>query len=370
MSKIGIVTFFQSYNYGVWLQAYATQKYLEKNGFSVEIVNYTNRHDDEKLRYSYKEGNNIKGYFTSFIKSILFGKVRYYNKGFKKYLSKFYNLSKEHFSDVKDMKNVEYDCLIAGSDQIWNPEITSGRLDKGFLLQFGNAKKRISYASSIGSNRVRNEDKKLFERAFKNFNAISVRETFAAEELKEVTNKIIKVVCDPTFLLRKEDWLEFAALYSTITVSNNEKYILTYFISPDKYTDRYINLVKAYSNKFGLSIWAIQFSSYYKGGCNKKILGASIADFIKLMNNAEIVITDSFHGVALSLNLNKNFVAIENQGNPMRTRNLLKQLGISDRIDMKEEDYTEIDYEKVCVKIENMREDSTQWLLNAINEPF
>lgn len=368
MRRIGIVTFFKSYNYGVWLQAYATQKYLLKNGFDVEIIDYTNPYDDNKLKYSYKEGNSMKGYITSFIKSFLFGKVRYYNKGFKRYFHEFYDLSNQHFSDVKDMNILKYDCLIAGSDQIWNPETTNGKLDMGFLLQFGNVKKRISYATSIGSNSVRSEDQKIFEQVFHSFNAISVREEFAARELQAFTDKNIKVVCDPTFLLDKEDWLEFSKLNATITISDNVKYILTYFISSDKYNDRYINLVKSYSDKFELPVYAIQFSSYYSSGCDRKILGASIADFIKLINNAEIVITDSFHGAALSINLQKNFIAIENRANPVRTRYLLQQLEITDRIDMSEGEYTEIDYDHVTIKMEEMRMESKEWFLNAINE--
>lgn len=367
MGKIGIVTFFKSYNYGVWLQAYATQKFLEENGFEVEIINYTNTYDDQKLKYFYKEGNSVKGYFTSCLKSVLFGKVRYYNKGFKKNLHKFYNLSSKHFSDVKDMMDLEYDCIIAGSDQIWNPKITNGKLDKGFLLQFGNVGKRISYASSIGSDKVREEDRELFKSAFEKFDAISVREEFAAKELQEYTDKLIKVVSDPTFLLNKEEWLAFAKQNTVLSIPN-KKYILTYFISPDKYTERYIDLVKDYSKRFNLPVYAIQFSSYYSGGCDKKILGASIADFIKLMYSAEMIITDSFHGTALSLNLEKNFVAIENRANPTRTKNLLQNLGIDERIDMDIEHYEQIEYKNVISRIEKMRSESRKWFLNAVQE--
>lgn len=365
MEKIGIITFFKSYNYGVWLQAYATQKFLIKNGFDTEIINYTNKHDDKKLRYIYKEGNSKKGYVTSFFKSLLFGKVRYYNKGFKRYLHRFYNLSDQHFTDVKDMESLKYDCIIAGSDQIWNPQITDGKLDEGFLLRFGNIKKRISYASSIGSSRVREQDREVFKQAFKKFDAISVREEFAAVELQKFTDKHIAVVCDPTFLLNKNEWIEFSRQNAVMQLSNI-KYILTYFVSSDKYTDRYTNLVKSYSKAFNLPVYSIQFSSYYSSGCDKKILGASIADFIKLIDNAEIIITDSFHGVSLSLNLQKNFVSLENRSNPTRVRNLLGNLGIEERIDMDIMRYKQIEYKNVVPRLEKMRLDSAEWLLNAI----
>ena len=365
MKKIGLVTFFNSYNYGVWFQAFATEYFLLQHQYDVEIVNYSNKYDREKLKYFYKERGRIGGYISSFFKSLIFGKVRYYNRGFKNNLDVFYRLSKKRFTQVGGMEKLEYDVLIAGSDQIWNPETTGGRLDRVFLLDFGKTKKRISYASSIGSSLIRDQDKYTFTETLKKFCAISVRENFAAEQLQSLITTPIKVVCDPTFLLRKRDWLEFDGKYSTIK-KVDKKYILTYFVSGDKYTDRYIDLVKAYSKKMGLPVWAIQFSSYYNKACDRKILGASIADFIELLNDAEIMITDSFHGVALSINLNKNFVVLENKKNPARIQNLLEMLDLEQRIDMPVKKLSRIDYECVNKKVEEIRLESSNWLLNKI----
>ena len=96
MKRIGIVTFFQSYNYGVWFQAYATQAFLRGRGYDAQIVNYSNLHDDEKLKMAFKGKNSYMGYLISFAKNILFGGMHYYRKGFKKHLNTFYSLSSEH----------------------------------------------------------------------------------------------------------------------------------------------------------------------------------------------------------------------------------------------------------------------------------
>ena len=93
MKRIGIVTFFQSYNYGVWFQAYATQAFLRGRGYDAQIVNYSNLHDDEKLKMAFKGKNSYMGYLISFAKNILFGGMHYYRKGFKKHLNTFYSLS-------------------------------------------------------------------------------------------------------------------------------------------------------------------------------------------------------------------------------------------------------------------------------------
>lgn len=364
--KIGIVTFFKSYNYGVWLQAYATQKFLELHGYDAEIINYSNCYEKQKLKYSYKEKDRVLGYATSLLKSVLFGKVHYYNKGFKRYINDCYHLSNREYTDVSQLKNIDYDTLIVGSDQVWNPRITNG-LDEVFLLQFGNAGKRMSVASSLGSKLLPEADKNQLVHALQTFDGISVREEFARDYLQDELDKQIKVLADPTFLLSGEQWIENLAQKSKY-YRISDKYILTYFVSNEKRKSSNIDMVKQYSQKFGLPVWAIQFSTFFSESVDKKILGASIYDFIALLHGAELVITDSFHGAALSSNLNKNFVAIANTENPVRTQNLLSKIGLLERINLQPDQYTEIDYGPVNDKVSEIRGDSQSWIINTIEK--
>ena len=87
---------------------------------------------------------------------------------------------------------------------------------------------------------------------------------------------------------------------------------------------------------------------------------------IRLIEHAELIITDSFHGVALSVNLGKNFIAVENRGNPYRTRNLLSRLNLLDRIDMDIENYSKVDYSNVTVLLNDFRKESVDWFCEAI----
>lgn len=362
--KVGLVTFFKSYNYGAWLQAYATQKYLASQGYDVEIIDYTNDYEGSRVKASYKESDRFIGYFTSFLKSVLFGKVHYYNKGFKRHISNTYNLSKKEYKNVSELSNVDYDVLAVGSDQVWNPTITNG-LDKVFLLQFGNAKKRISIASSLGSKTLPDIEKRQLVVALKNFAAISVREEFARDYLEHDLNKEIKVLADPTFLLTKDQWIENVASKSKYYGSHS-KYILTYFVSNEKRKKENIELVEDYSKQLDVPVWAIQFSTYFSDGVDKKIVGASIYDFIALLLGAELVITDSFHGAALSINLNKNFIAVVNAENPVRTQNMLSKVGLTERMNLKSNQYVDIDYNLVNEKVAKIREDSQRWIIEKI----
>jgi len=363
--KIGLVTFFKSCNYGVWLQAYATQQFLLNLGYDVEIINYCNEFENAKLKYAYKEGNSKFGYITSFLKSFLFGKVRYYNKGFKRNINKYYRLSKE-YSSIKDMENLEYDVLIVGSDQVWNPLITNG-LEDVFLLNFGGKKKKISFASSMGSSSPEGDEERKLLNALNDFSSISVREEFAKEYLENRIQKDIKVVLDPTFMLDRNYWVCHLAEKSKYYTCE-EKYILTYFISYEKYKEECVQYVEDYAKKMNLPVYSIQFSRYFSKGNHKKILGASISDFVALMMNADLVITDSFHGTAMSINMNKSFVVWNNSNNPARIINLLDKLDLSSRIKMNPNDYSVVDFSLINKKIDELRSDAITWLKKSIDE--
>ena len=258
---------------------------------------------------------------------------------------------------------MKYDILIAGSDQIWNPLITGG-IDPVFLLQFGKAERRISVASSLGSKEPTEAEKSIFKDAFKKFSWISVREQYAKKCLQDLTDKNIKVLMDPTFLFNKSEWIDLLGRKSKM-FDVKEKYILTYFISSKKssYQDR----VLEYSKKINCPVWSIQFTNYTWKVTNKKIMGASIEDFIALFMNAQLILTDSFHGTAFSINLNRNFVPFKHSENPLRIINLLQNLGIAERLDMPAKEYKEINYDEVNKKLEILREDSKEWLLNAVD---
>ena len=363
MKKIGIVTFFKANNFGVCLQAFATYEFIRRNGYDVEIINYINPYEHRIFKWAYKEGGRAIGYISSLAKNILLGKKHYYKRGFS-HVTDHYDLSCGEHKAKDTMNALEYDVLVAGSDQIWNPQITGG-LDEVFLLQFGQAQKRISLASSLGSQELKDTDKENFTRALKNFSAISVREEFAKQCLQPLTEKEIKVLMDPTFLFCRNEWLNMLGKASKY-YNSNEKYILTYFIASNKAD--YQQRVKAYADKLGLPVWSIQFSNYHWKVSSKRILGASIEDFIALVSNAALILTDSFHGTAFSLNLQKDFVPFRHSANPLRIIDLLQKLGIGERLDMAASEYQNVNYSLVNPKLEGLREDSKNWVLHALND--
>ena len=362
MIKVGIVTVHRCFNYGACLQAYATVWFLRKQGYDAEIIDYTNDYEQRFLKLSYKENERLLGYVTSLLKNLILRKNKYYKMGLGK-VSEMYPLSKQRYRSITELSNVQYDVLVSGSDQIWNPCITNG-LDSVFFLEFGHAKKRISIASSIGSSELTTEDKDIIRNALKAYSAISVREQYAKDQIQQLTSKEICVISDPTLLFKKSDWdtLIEKSKYSKV----KERYILTYFVSPQKHNNDYQQRVKEYAEKYQLPIWTIQFGGYRWKISSKRILGASMEDFLSLIANSSFVITDSYHGVVLSAILNKDFIAFKHVDNPIRTEEFLKDLGLETRMNMKPKDYCPINYTRVNRILENKRIHASNWIRNVI----
>lgn len=358
--KIGIVTIHTTYNYGAVLQAYATEAFYNIHGYDAELIDYTNEHIQEQLKLTYKQDGKIKGYLITLIRNTIFGRLRYYKQAFGN-IRQICNFSESHYSNLCELARVKYDVLVAGSDQLWNPLI-SGKIDPVFFLQFGNCKK-ISIASSIGSAKLSEMELMEMEKYLKEFDFISVREEYAKAQLQPLTNKPIKILLDPTLLLDKDYWINQLAKKSKY-YHNQEKYIVTYFAGGNKKSHR--RIIREYSEKLNIPVWTIQYSNYTWKESSKKILGASMEDFVSLIANASLVITDSFHGVAFSLNLESDFVALTNTANPVRVKELLEKLEIADRIDMPIKEYYPLNYKVVHRKLYEMKEDSVKWALNAV----
>ncbi len=362
MKKVGIVTFFKANNFGVCLQALATYRFIQNNGYDAEIIRYECPYEHRTQKWMYKENNKVSGYFTSFAKNLLLGKMHYFKKGFG-HVTEHYELSDKCYTSFEQMQDLDYDILVSGSDQIWSSSIT-GVLDQAFLLNFGNNPKRISIASSLGSKEIPCEERDIFQKCLSQYSAVSVREQFAKDQLQPLIEQEIKVLMDPTFFFNRQEWIELLGRKSKY-FEKKEKYILCYFIAGNKF--EYAPRVRAYAEKLGLPVWTIQFSNYKWKVSDKAILGATIEDFIALFANADLILTDSFHGTAFSLNMERNFVPFKHSGNPLRIINLLERLELRSRLDMAASDYEDVDYTAVKPALESLREDSKQWTLKALD---
>ena len=188
----------------------------------------------------------------------------------------------------------------------------------------------------------------------KHVDIISVREEEGAEILRELTDKPVSCVPDPTVLIDREHW---ASLGSTERKYKN-KYVMIYMLHND---NTVIELARTISKLLNCEI--ILFNDGYlkrpKGMKLKKSYGP--AEFISFIKHAEYVVTNSFHGTIFSVIFNKNFYTVPNEARGNRMINFCKKVGLENRVvysgkQIKGDDVlNNINYKFVNSKVEELR---------------
>lgn len=315
--KVGIVTLYHdNHNFGGLLQAYALPVALERYlGISAEQIDYV---------FKYQEQPKTKG--TMSLRSIIYyiGYV-FFTKLEKKNLQKRKQAFEEFIKFIPHSNHsYEFDTIsqsldiytefICGGDQIWNDcqQINWYRNEDSivFTLQFVPENViKISYAPSMAVLDLTDEYKKNFRKGVNRLDAISLRERRALPVLQELTDKPLSVTVDPVLLLEKDDWMKIIR-YPQV----GQKYILCYLLG-DSLAQR--KAVKIYSSKIKCKI--LTFPHILKNAVRKcdLLLGdihdytSGPCDFLGLIDNAEIVITDSFHACVFAMIFQKPFVVFE-----------------------------------------------------------
>lgn len=363
--RIGILTYHISNNFGAVLQAYALYKAISLLDAEVEVIDYRNQKMQELFdaTYSFKGKSGIE-----LLKHIitLSTKIREKNR-FIQFISDNIRLSKERCIDTESLiaKESDYDRILCGSDQIWNMDINGN--DANYFLAFCNkSEKKAAYAPSFGkeSTDLDRNEKIHFKELLSQFRFLSVREVQGQNIIWDLINIKPPVVLDPTMLLSKDEWRKFIG-GNTI----NFPYILVYTLGESNIDKFALNLAK---NK-GIRVLKIRGS--LKDVINPNfcpVRGIGPGEWIKLFLNATYVCTNSFHGIAFSINFNKPFFAelrlppsklnsrIENILDLFELRSQLIIDGRNENID------TPIDWEKVNRKLDEEREKSLNYLRSIV----
>jgi polysaccharide pyruvyl transferase WcaK-like protein len=367
--KIALVTIHNAKNYGAILQTFALQEVLLKHG-EVDIINYDNRYLSKSLdliRFEMSIHGVLKlchDVLCFFPRRRLLRKIRIFYKEKMRLTSIF---SKEALLCGNAST---YDCYVAGSDQIWNPNIlnNSGTLDSIYFLSFAHKDaKKISYATSIGAHKFTAYEKCQITEFLKDFETISVREKGSQMMLQEILAKPVHHVLDPTLLLSKNEWIQQIGLQDEITTSL-EKYILLYTVPKTPLIRKAIDF---FSKKMGLQVISLEQGLIPMAKVDRQIRDAGMIDFIKLFVNADFVITDSFHGVCFSINFSRPFVAISPGEKSNRIESILSVVGLEKRLVKKEKEFEDmelsIDFTAAQLKLTAARINSLEILSKSFS---
>ena len=371
MKKIGLITYHNAYNFGSVLQTFATQKIIKDLGHECIVLNYITQ--SQKKFYSLYKFTSIKELIIDFFK-LPFHVLRTIS------INRFESFIKEKFTLTEEVNEPElivnqfnnFDVLVSGSDQILNKHScelndVDWKYMNPYLLK-GFKGKKVSYASSLAN--MTDEEINLIKNDLQLFDSFSLREQSDLSRVEIILQKAVETVCDPTFLLSKQQWEQALELNE-----GNNDYILFYSLNKSFInTPRVKKIIKNLSKRTGLKVKLVTPFQYFYFCDNKMITCYEYGpiEFMSALKNARYVITDSYHGTILSINFNKDFYSLcKNSGSEHRKTDVMNRLGVANRIiqdfeELNDLELSSIDYENINQKIEEFRNNSLRYLKESL----
>lgn len=358
MKNICIITFHCAHNYGAVLQAYALKTYLENNGNNVYFYNFrpkflTNKYKifDIRRLFSFNIYKCICKFSTEI--SLIFQRYKKFHL-FENFINvRLLNFKRKAISPGT-LSTYGIDYIILGSDQIWNTHITKG-LDK---IYWGDLEMKIpciSYAASMECS-IEPKYENYIKNRLSEFKAISVRENDLHDYLFEKLNVKSHIVTDPTFLLSEKEWMVISQ-----PIKCPAKFILLYYFGCNNCL---FDKIEKYATKNGCKLIII---SVALNKDKRYINNVSPENFIWLIKNAQLVITNSFHGTAFSIIFKTPFYTLRKEGSNSRIESLCKLAHLEDRI-IENFNEDEITLKKYIVdnNLESMINSSKEYLKTSI----
>lgn len=323
---IKVITRHAPSNYGSLLQSIATITILECLGHTCEIIDYI-RDDEHGLKAVITSLNGKQGWNGNLLKKLAYIAFRYpeektaeikFSRMRKKYL-KLTGRCRAH----EDLKQLDADVFMTGSDQVWGPTL-NGQYDEAYFLSFVSGKPKTAYAASFGRTDFTPQILAEYKKLLSTYSGIAVRENSAVDLLTQMGISCAGQVLDPTLLLTGEEWSK------RIKRNMEGKYVLVYQLHNNPVLTDY---ALRFARHTGLPLYRISptFHQIRRGG--KFIYLPDLDEFLSYIKNCTYFLTDSFHGTAFALNFNKQFIEIlPNNKTGSRNQSILQLTGLTDRI--------------------------------------
>ena len=364
--KIATMTWFHYENYGTALQAYALFRKMTDMGHTVNVIQYYPRASQQLL----PEEAILKEYSRKVLPKIrnkLNGNIvaRQNERYFRDFLDQQLALTEEcrTLPELEGL-NHEFDCFVCGSDQIWAPTC----FDSHYFLDFVKCpEKKVAYAPSVGLPRIENTYiKRQIAELTGSFGSLSTREESGSRIIQELTGRNVKTVLDPTLLLTGDEWTENLSLKDT-----QEPYLLAYFLGTNRNHWKKVYEIAAKLN-LNVRIVPVFKQDWQKDGVIRDPLGPT--EFVEQIKNAAFVCTDSFHGLAFSINFKVPFCCFERfkvrdkENQNSRIYNILHLLDLENRLSGRCSLTEQIDWVDVHSRLMQLRSESVLYLTEALEK--
>ncbi len=385
--KVGIVSCYFKHNYGSMLQAYATQKILDDMNIENETINIDKNIDFSNGKKKYYMGQVFN---FQFIKSKL-GMIKLkldkkINKNLGKNISirdkkyeefrKNFRLTEPYktYAELNEKAEKDYSSVIVGSDQLWLPvNVVADYYTLNWVPEDVN---KVSFSTSFGVSVIPEKYKEAYKKFLNRINYLSTREVAGQKIIKELTGRDATLVCDPTLLFSKDEWMSIQQEEPII----KGKYIFCYFLGKNIEHRKFAERLK---EKTGYKIVSLnhadEYVKYSDMFADEAPYDVGPAEFLNMIRNAEYVCTDSFHGTVFSLINNVKFFTFRRYNSKSkvstnsRIDSLLGIVNLKERLingdeDVEKEIEKKIDFENVNIKLEEFRNTSKEFLKNALSK--
>jgi hypothetical protein len=334
--KIGLLTYHFSDNYGALWQAHALREWFRQRGFEAGFIPYHPHYVEEGGSFDrpwnpalWRKNATILYMKLSQIQRRVLGD-RAMRAAFDAFRRDHLGLEGPPLRQIGDLHRVVKGCdlLVCGSDQIWNPSIQRG-LDPAYFLDIPGAERarKVAYAPSFGRNEIEPAHYPELLRLLRGLDGVSVREESGRAILARAgfDAKAVQVVPDPTLLLGRFDHL----------LKGNpaqEDVVFCYALRTDAGVREVADIA---GHALGVPVISARNSRQRWRDIGKGISPAPL-DWLRQLARARAVVSNSFHGVALSIVLNRPFLAValpgKKAGLNARVLNLLEMAGLQDRL--------------------------------------
>lgn len=358
--KIGILTHYDVNNLGTQLQMYATYHTLLKLGHEPVVLTYNKNYDfayEQKLRnqvglrsvpYLMREFLFKKGFRQTWHNAIKYCINRDFRR--KHFTFEYYAAS-------------DAEAVIVGADEVFSLEVGINMMMYGHGMKTGNL---IAYAPAFGQTEMatleRHHARVLIESGLRNFKALSARDQHTWDMISKLTGKEPALVCDPVILY------DFAAQIPQAK-RISKKYLAIYSYDRNMTDPQEIRAIQAFAKRKGLL--TVSIGNYHKW-CAKNIT-CDCLQWLDYMRNAEMVITDTFHGAVVSAILKKETAVMLRSINSNKLSAILRDMKIESRAvsaitqqELERVFSNSTDYAQVNAALEALRRQSMLYLQNAI----
>lgn len=321
--KVAIITWLKYFNLGTLLQAFALQHVIRNLGYDCATLWDGNINLPQKRNFIREHLSLIKRTYLHLKDYKFYKNNRIFEKKCGLFIAEKINVHKVFSEKDLNLLDSVFDIYVCGSDQIWAP------YNPDFYFASFSRKKKISYAPSIGRTDISSNEKMRLKKRVSDFSCISIREKTGQEILKEVTQrKDIPVVVDPTLLVSADEWRRFFLRKKKI----DDGFIFVYFLSANKAYFDYVKKIGRETNKRIVCVYSIPECR----SLTNDLITCSPQEFLNHIDEASLVITDSFHCTIFSLLFETKFITLkrfkegERQNQNTRLTNLFKMIRCED----------------------------------------